>query len=85
MKLYTSFTVHFWTSSFKDRFSLVVSKTCVPFKWKGNYFVGKGEAKSTVVYIVTLIAAYSITTEQLLDVDLYVTPLKATELLRDDF
>ena len=45
----------------------------------------KGEAKSTVVYVVTLIATYSITTEQLLDVDLYVTPLKATELLRDDF
>lgn len=58
---------------------------CVPLKWKENYFVGKGEAKSTVLYIVTLIASYSTTTEQLLDVDLYVTPLKAIELWRDDF
>ena len=57
----------------------------VPLKWKENYFVGKGEAKSTVLYIVTLIASYSTTTEQLLDVDLYVTPLKAIELWRDDF
>ena len=85
MKLYTSFTVHFCISSFKDRFSLIVSRTCVPLKWKENYFVGKCVAKSTVLYIVTLIASYSTTTEQLLDVDLYVTPLKAIELWRDDF
>lgn len=47
--------------------------------------MGKGEAKSTVLYIVILIASYSTITEQLLDVDLYVTPLKGIKLWRDDF
>ena len=44
---------------------------------------GKGEAKSTVLCIVTLISSCSITIEQSLYIDLQVTPFKdrVTEMI----